>query len=173
MKKESMTFEQSVTRLEEIVRQMENGDVALEEALKLFELPRTLGQSEGLAVKAAIGRFGPYVQLGKLYVSIPKEMSPHTITLEEAEELIRAKREAEANKLIRDFGTELPGTQVLNGRFGPYIAHTPEGARRPVNYRIPKGEDPATLTADRVRELMIEQDAAPRKTTRRRTRAAK
>ena len=148
-------------------------DITLEEALKLFELPRTLGQSEGLAVKAAIGRFGPYVQLGKLYVSIPKEMSPHTITLEEAEELIRAKREAEANKLIRDFGTELPGTQVLNGRFGPYIAHTPEGARRPVNYRIPKGEDPATLTADRVRELMIEQDAAPRKTTRRRTRAAK
>ena len=62
---------------------------------------------------------------------------------------------------------------MLNGRFGPYIAHTPEGARRPVNYRIPKGEDPATLTADRVRELMIEQDAAPRKTTRRRTRAAK
>ena len=94
-------------------------------------------------------------------------------TKQQAEELIRAKREAEANKLIRDFGTELPGTQVLNGRFGPYIAHTPEGARRPVNYRIPKGEDPATLTADRVRELMTEQDAAPRKTTRRRTKAAK
>lgn len=148
-------------------------DITLEEALKLFELPRTLGQLEGVPVRAAVGRFGPYVQLGKLYVSIPKEMSPHTITLEEAEELIRAKREAEANRLIRDFGTELPGTQVLNGRFGPYIAHTPEGARRPVNYRIPKGEDPATLTADRVRELMAEQDAAPRKTTRRRTKAAK
>lgn len=144
-------------------------DITLEEALKLFDLPRTLGTFEEQEVKAAIGRFGPYIQLGKLYVSIPKDKSPHTITLDEAAELIQSKREAEANRLIRDFSAELPGTQVLNGRFGPYIAHTPEGARKAVNYRIPKGEDPTTLTIERIRELMAEQDASPRKTGRRKS----
>lgn len=144
-------------------------DITLEEALKLFDLPRTLGTFEGQDVKAAIGRFGPYIQLGKLYVSIPTDKSPHTITLDEAAELIQSKREAEANRLIRDFSAELPGTQVLNGRFGPYIAHTPEGARKAVNYRIPKGEDPTTLTIERIRGLMAEQDASPRKTGRRKS----
>ncbi|MDE6682026.1 MAG: DNA topoisomerase I, partial [Muribaculaceae bacterium] len=124
-----------------------------EEALKLFELPRVLGQLEGEEVKAAIGRFGPYVQIGKEYVSIPKEMAPQTITLEEAEELIRAKREADANRLIKTFD-EMPGLEILNGRFGPYIAYKKEGARKAVNYKIPKGTDPASLTLEQVKELM-------------------
>lgn len=141
--------------------------ITLEEALKLFELPRALGEFEGSTVTAAIGRFGPYVVHNKLFVSIPKDLAPQTITLDEAVELIKAKREAEANKIIKIFD-ELPGVEVLNGRYGPYITFKPEGAKKAVNYKIPKGEDPKGLTVERVKELMSEQDAAP-KTRRRRS----
>lgn len=142
-------------------------DITLEEALKLFELPRTVGEFEGETVKAAIGRFGPYIQIGKSFVSIPKDMAPQTITLDEAVELIKAKREAEANKLIKSF-PDMPGLEVLNGRYGPYIAYKKDGARKAVNYKIPKGTDPASLTLDEIKELMEKQDAAPKKTTSRR-----
>lgn len=140
--------------------------ITLQEALQLFDLPRTLGIFDGQPLKAAIGRFGPYVQAGKLYVSIPKDLSPYDITADQAVELIKAKREADANKFIKDFGTDLPGVQILNGRFGPYIAYKKEGEKRAVNYRIPKNEDPAALTIDRVKELIEAQDAAPKKTRR-------
>lgn len=136
--------------------------ITLEEALELFRLPREVGEYEGAPVKAAIGRFGPYISYGKLFVSIPKELDPLTITIDEATELIRKKQEAEANKLIADF-PEL-NAQILNGRFGPYIAHKPEKARKAVNYRIPKGTDPRSLTADAVKDIMEKQDAAPKKT---------
>ena len=106
------------------------------------------------------------MQAGKLYVSIPKDLSPYDITADQAVELIKAKREADANKFIKDFGTDLPGVQILNGRFGPYIAYKKEGEKRAVNYRIPKNEDPAALTIDRVKELIEAQDAAPKKTRR-------
>lgn len=139
--------------------------ITLEEALKLFDLPRTIGEFEGKPVTASSGRFGPYVHHDKLFVSIPKDMSPHTITLEEAEELIARKREAEANKLIKKFD-ELPDVEILNGRFGPYIALHKQGVKKTVNYKIPKGTDPKSLTADEVKELMEKQDAAP-KTKRR------
>lgn len=131
--------------------------ITLEEALKLFSLPRDLGEMEGVPVQAAIGRFGPYVRMGKLYVSIPKDMSPNTITLQEAAALIVAKQQQEANKIIRDFSDEIEGVQVLNGRYGPYIAQKKAGARRATNYKIPKTVDPATLTADDVRKLMESQ----------------
>ena len=141
--------------------------ITLEEALKLFELPRKVGEFEGMPVTAAIGRFGPYVLHNKLFVSIPKDKAAQTITLDEAVALILQKREAEANKLIKTFD-ELPGVEVLNGRYGPYIAYKKEGARKAVNYKIPKGTDPKELTADEVRDLMEKQDAAP-KTSRRGT----
>lgn len=139
--------------------------ITLEEALRLFDLPRALGEFEDKPVTASTGRFGPYVHHDKLFVSIPKDMSPHTITLDEAVELIRQRRETEANKHILSFD-ELPGVEVLNGRFGPYIAYKKAGARKAVNYKIPKGTDPATLTADAVRELMAAQDATPKTTKR-------
>lgn len=141
-------------------------DITLEDALKLFELPRVLGELEGNEIKAAIGRFGPYVQIGKEYVSIPKDMAPQTITLEEAAELIRAKREADANRLIKTFD-EMPGLEILNGRFGPYIAYKKEGARKAVNYKIPKGTDPASLSLDEVKALMEAPAPAKRKTSTR------
>lgn len=135
-------------------------DITLEEALKLFELPRKVGMLDGKEITAAIGRFGPYIRHDKLFVSIPKDLAPQTITLEEATALIAAKKEAEANRLIKQFD-ELPGVEVLNGRFGPYIACKKEGARKAVNYKIPKGTDPALLTAAEVKALMEKQDAAP------------
>ena len=128
-------------------------DITLEEALKLFELPRILGTSEEGEVKAAIGRFGPYVQIGKEFVSIPKDMDPRSITLEEALQLISAKRQADANRLIKTF-PELPGLEILNGRFGPYIAYKKEGARKATNYKIPKGSDPAALTFEEVKAII-------------------
>lgn len=141
------------------------GSITLEEALKLFDLPRALGEFEGKPVNAAIGRFGPYVHHDKLFVSIPKDMSPHTITLDEAVDLIKNKREQEANKVIKTFD-DLPGAEVLNGRYGPYIAYKKPGDKKASNYKIPKTTDPRSLTVDDVKKLMEAQDAAP-KTPRR------
>lgn len=137
-------------------------NITLEEALKLFELPRKVGEFEGEEITAAIGRFGPYIRHAGAFVSIPKDLAPQTITLEEAVELIEKKRADEANRLIKTFD-ELPGVEVLHGRFGPYIAYRKEGAKKAVNYKIPKGTDPASLSADDVKALMEAQDAAPKK----------
>lgn len=147
------------------------GSITLEEALKLFDLPRALGEFEGKPVNAAIGRFGPYVHHDKLFVSIPKDMSPHTITLDEAVDLIKNKREQEANKVIKTFD-DLPGAEVLNGRYGPYIAYKKPGDKKATNYKIPKTTDPRTLTVDDVKKLMEAQDAAP-KTPRRSSKSKK
>ncbi|MBD5204618.1 MAG: type I DNA topoisomerase [Bacteroidales bacterium] len=139
--------------------------LTLDQALKLFELPRTLGELDGLPVTAAAGRFGPYVKHGSLYVSIPKGQTPQAITFEEAEALIRAKQEAEANKLIKEF-EEMPGLQILNGRYGPYMAYKPEGAKKAVNYRLSKDLTPADITLEQAKEIMAKQDAAPKKPRR-------
>lgn len=147
------------------------GSITLEEALKLFDLPRALGEFEGKPVNAAIGRFGPYVHHDKLFVSIPKDMSPHTITLDEAVDLIKNKREQEANKVIKTFD-DLPGAEVLNGRYGPYIAYKKPGDKKATNYKIPKTTDPRSLTVDDVKKLMEAQDAAP-KTPRRSSKSKK
>jgi DNA topoisomerase-1 len=125
--------------------------LTLEEALELFKLPRTLGHlPTGEAVKVAIGRFGPYIQYGaKKFVSI-KDDDPYEIELPRALELIRAKEELDANRIILDFPEA--GIQVLNGRFGPYITD------RVKNAKIPKDRDPKTLTLDECKELLA---AAP------------
>jgi DNA topoisomerase-1 len=125
--------------------------LTLEEALELFQLPRTLGKyTDGHAIKVAIGRFGPYIQYGaKKFVSI-KEDDPYKVDLPRALELIRAKEEADANRIILDFPEA--GIQVLNGRYGPYITD------RAKNARIPKDRDPRSLTLEECKELLA---AAP------------
>jgi DNA topoisomerase-1 len=127
-------------------------DITLEEALDLFQLPRTLGQWEdGSPIRVAIGRFGPYVQYGpKKYASLKKDDDPYTITLERAREIIREKIEIEANRIIRDFGVD--DIQVLNGRYGPYVS---DGRK---NGKIPKDREPASLTLEECRALLA---AAP------------
>ncbi len=136
-------------------------EITLAEALKLFDLPRTVGEYEGKTVTAAVGRFGPYIRHDGKFVSIPKDLAPTSITLDEAIALINAKRTEEANKIVKTFPDE-PEIRILNGRYGVYIAHGK------TNYKIPPTvADPAALTLDEVRAIMAEQDAKPKKTTRR------
>ena len=126
--------------------------VTLEQALEMFKLPRIVGQTEdGQDIKANIGRFGPYIQVGKLFVSIKPE-DPHSITLEKARELYAAKLEAEAAKNIAEFPD---GVKVLNGRFGPYITN---GTK---NVKIPKDTDPKTITHEKALELLNATTAKP------------
>ncbi|HET9693162.1 MAG TPA: topoisomerase C-terminal repeat-containing protein, partial [Steroidobacteraceae bacterium] len=127
-------------------------DVTLEDALELFQLPRTIGQwDDGHAIKVAVGRFGPYVQYGaKKYASLKKEDDPYTITLDRARELIQEKIAVEANRIIREF--DGAGIQVLNGRYGPYIS---DGKK---NGKIPKDRDPRSLTLEECQALLA---AAP------------
>ena len=131
--------------------------ISLEEALKLFDLPRKLGSYEDLEVEANIGRFGPYVRHGKSFVSLkPKEGDdPYSVTLERAIELIEAKKEEDKNKFIAVFDKEKPEIQVLRGRYGPYI----KSGRK--NYKIPKGHDPESLTREDCLEI-ISQAPAPK-----------
>lgn len=126
-------------------------DITLEEALKLFDLPRTIGEYEGKTVTAAVGRFGPYVKHDGKFVSIPKDLTPQGITLEEAIALIDAKREAESKKVVKTFAEE-PDLQILNGRYGVYISY------KKSNYKIPKTvTDPAALTLDECKEIIENQ----------------
>lgn len=125
--------------------------VTLEEALYAFKLPRTVGETyDGLTIKANSGRFGPYIQVDKLFISI-KPLDPHTITLDEALELYAAKLKSEAEKNITDFGD---GIKVLNGRFGPYIT---DGVK---NAKIPKDVDPKSITHDQAKDMIAAAPAA-------------
>jgi len=108
--------------------------ISLEEVLELFKLPRMLGAYEELDVKANIGRFGPYVQHGKSFISIPKEEDPISITLERAIELIILKKEVDANRLVKSFD-EREDVTLLNGRWGVYLKIGKD------NFKLPKEVD--------------------------------
>ena len=125
--------------------------ITLEEALELFKLPRTLGEYEGKTVTVGIGRFGPYIQHNKVYVSLPKTLDPMKVTLEEAEQLILEKRAKEAERHIKKFDEE-PELEILNGRYGPYIAYKGN------NYKIPKDIVPQDLSLKSCLELVKIQD---------------
>ncbi|HJP81809.1 MAG TPA: type I DNA topoisomerase [Candidatus Saccharimonadales bacterium] len=129
--------------------------VTLEQALEMFKLPRLVGKTkDGKEIKANIGRFGPYIVVDKLFVSI-KPLDPHDITLEQALEMYEEKLKTEAEKNIADFGD---GIKVLNGRYGPYIT---DGKK---NAKIPKGDDPKAITHEQAKELL---EKAPAKKARR------
>ncbi len=140
--------------------------ITLDEALKLFEYPRTIGQFEGSDVTVAIGRFGPYVKHNGKFVSIPKTMSPAHITLDQAEALIVEKRTAEANKVAKTFDDDAD-MQILNGRYGVYIKYKNN------NYKIPKTvANPTALTLQECRDIVAAADSKPaRSTTRTRKKA--
>ena len=136
--------------------------ITLEEALELFRLPRELGEFEEQNVRVNAGRFGPYVQLGKLFVSIPKGEDPLDITLDRAIELIKEKREKDAASHLKQFDED-PELEVRAGRWGPYISYKGK------NYKIPKKD------ADRAAELTLEEcrkivETEPTKTKRTTTR---
>lgn len=138
--------------------------ITLEEALHAFKLPRTVGETkEGEAIKANVGRFGPYIQIGKLFVSI-KPLDPHDITLDQALELYAEKLKAEAEKNIADFGD---GIKVLKGRYGPYIT---DGAK---NAKIPKDVEPQDITHEQAKELLASATPAKGRFARKTTAAKK
>jgi len=119
--------------------------VTLEEALHAFELPRTVGKTaEGAIIKANIGRFGPYIQIDKLFVNI-KPFDPHTITLKEALELYKTKQKAEIEKNIADFGD---GLKIIKGHYGPYVTNGTKNAK------IPKDIDPKSITVEQAKEML-------------------
>ena len=113
--------------------------ITLEDVLELFKLPRTVGQFEGEDLVVAIGRFGPYIRLGKTFFPLPKTEDPLEVSEERVIEVIKEKREKDANAVISEF-KENPEVRVLNGRFGPYVAVGKN------NFKIPKSVDPKTLT---------------------------
>ena len=130
--------------------------ITLEEALKLFDLPRTLGDFEGKTVVVGIGRFGPYIRHDGKYVSLPKEFTPQGVSLEDAIMLIQQKREQESQRLIKKFDED-DELELLNGRFGPYIAYKKK------NYKLPKGSEPALLTFADCMKIVEDADKAPAK----------
>ncbi len=141
------------------------GTITLEEALELFKLPRTIGEYEGKEVSVGAGRFGPYVLHDRKYVSIPKDQDPMSITLDTAIGLINDKRKQEEQRHLKTFAED-PKLEVLNGRYGPYIAYDGK------NFRIPKELHPtaADLTYEKCMEIV---NSTPTTTKRRGTSARK
>ena len=135
--------------------------ITLDEALDLFKLPRTLGEFEGTEVSVGAGRFGPYILHDKKYVSIPAGKDPLSITLDEAVILIQEKRKAEEERHLKTFEEE-PELEILNGRYGPYLAYKGK------NYRLPKNlaEKARDLSLEECMEVIKEQDEKPAKTTK-------
>ncbi len=136
--------------------------ITLEEALKLFEFPRNLGDYEGNSVVANVGKFGPYIRHDGKFVSIPKTIAPQSITLDEAIELIEQKRQEDNNRLIKRYDEDAD-LEVLNGRYGAYIAYKKK------NYKLPKGTDAAQLSYTDCMRIIEESDknpAAPKRATR-------
>jgi len=134
-------------------------DVTFDEALTMFSLPRTVGETaDGQEIKANIGRFGPYIQIGKLFVSI-KPLDPFSITEQEALDLYTKKLETLANREIAVFEKE--GISVLNGQYGPYVT---DGKK---NARIPKSTDPKTITLEQAKEMLAKAKPARKRIVRR------
>ena len=140
--------------------------ITLEQALVLFQLPRDLGETpEGEPMQVNIGRFGPYVKFGTKYASLGKEDDPYTISRERALEIVIAKKEYEANRILRTFeGSDI---QILRGRYGPYIT---DGKK---NARIPKGREPDGLIQEECEQLIAEAPERKGRTAKKKAAAPK
>ena len=133
--------------------------ITLEEALKLFELPRTVGQHEGIDVICTKGRFGPYIKYGDRNVSLPRGTDPLKVDLATCITLIEESESKKAGGIIAEFTAS--GIQVINGAYGPYIKADGN------NYKIPKGTDPQTLTEEKCKEIIASSEPTGRKKRRR------
>lgn len=132
--------------------------LTLEQALELFKFPRNLGLYENAEMIVAVGRFGPYIKHKNLYYSLTKQDDPALIDQERAISLIELKRKQDREKIIKSF-PENENVVVMNGRFGPYIAISK------VNYKIPKGTDPASLSLDECLQIAEKQEKSGKKKT--------
>ena len=134
--------------------------ITFEEALELFKLPRNLGDFEGKDMTVGTGRFGPYIRHNSAFYSLPKTDDPLQVDANRAQEIILAKRKADAEKVILRFSDTEPEIQVLNGRFGPYIAQGKE------NFKIPKDRDPKSLTLSDCMAIIADEANKPKKIKR-------
>ena len=125
--------------------------ITFEEVMKLFELPRSLGEYEGKIMTASVGRFGPYIRHDGKFYSLPKELDPYKVNDDEAILVIEEKRKKDKEKIIQTFEEE-PGLIVQNGRYGPYISFEKK------NYKIPKTVKPEELTLEDVRKIISETE---------------
>ena len=144
------TDDKEKPRFASLQKEQSVATITLEEALKLFEMPRTLGTFEGKEVVVAIGKYGPYIKHDGKFVSVPKDMSPYSITIDDAAELIKDKRVNEAKKVLMTFDEE-PELQVMNGRFGAYIVYKKQ------NFKIPKKYDSSKLTLEDCRAIVNDE----------------
>ncbi len=133
--------------------------ITLEEALKLFDLPRTVGQYEGIDIVCTKGRFGPYMKYGEKNISLPRGTDPLKIDLEACIKLIQESLNKNAGGIIAEYKDS--DIQVINGAYGPYIKHAGS------NYKIPKGTDAASLTEDKCKEIISSSEPTSRKKRRR------
>ena len=145
-------------RFASLLKSQSIATITFDDAMELFKLPRVLGEFESEVIKVNVGRFGPYVQLGKLFASIPKEEGVMEITLDRAIELILEKRAGAANNTIKSFD-ERPDVLVLNGKFGPYLKIGKD------NYKLPKGTEPNSLTLDECLTIAENQPSSKAKRT--------
>ena len=132
--------------------------ITLEEALKLFELPRTVGQHEGIDIICTKGRFGPYIKYGNKNISLPRGTDPLKVDLDTCIRLIEDSISKTVNGPIAEYKDS--DIQVLSGSYGPYIKHAGS------NYKIPKGTDPATLTEEKCKEIIASSEPTGRKKRR-------
>ena len=132
--------------------------VTLEEVLKLFDFPRSLGEYEGKEITVAVGRFGPYVKHDNKFYSLTKTDNPALVEYDRAVEIINEKRQKDLNNIILTFDQDAD-LRVLNGRFGPYISY------KKGNYKIPKGTEPSTLTYEQCMAIVEDPKNAPKKKT--------
>ncbi len=151
-------------RFASLTKSQSMSSITLDEAMKLFDMPRELGDLEGKPVTVAIGRFGPYVRFDNKFVSIPADISPYEITIDKAAELIEEKKKSEAQKVLKTFDED-PEMRVLNGRYGAYISYNK------VNYKIPKKMNAVNLTLEQCREIIADEANASKKSRPARRRA--
>ena len=138
-------------RFAQLKKSMSLETITLEEALELFKLPRELGEYNGKLITIGTGRFGPYIHYDKGYVSIPKTIDPLEITLEESIELLKEKENSDAKKHLKKFDEE-PELEIMDGRYGPYIAY------KGTNYKIPKTvKNPESLTLEACQEIISKE----------------
>ena len=129
--------------------------ITLEEALKLFELPRTVGTYKDVEIICTKGRFGPYIKYGDKNISLPKGKDPLKIDLEACITIIEDSFVKKGAEVIHDFKDS--DIQVINGSYGPYIKHAGS------NYKLPKGTDPASLTEDKCKEIVSSTEPTGRR----------
>ncbi|MBQ5839213.1 MAG: type I DNA topoisomerase [Bacteroidaceae bacterium] len=150
-------------RFAQLKKEQSMETITLEEALELFKLPRELGDFDGEMVKIGAGKYGAYINIGKTYISMPKESDPLTISLEQAVQIILQFRLDEARKHLKDFEEDAE-LEVMNGRYGPYLLYKGQ------NYKLPKNlhEKASELTYEECMEIINNAPAPAAKSTRKR-----